>query len=53
MHWVVTEEASPTLDQAVERTYAWNARKRQFSARQIEIAFQMLADKGWTQSVAT
>lgn len=30
-------------------TYAWNERKRQFSRRQIKIAFDVLSEKGWIE----
>jgi hypothetical protein len=36
-----------TLDDVVARTYAWNERKRQFTARQIGIAADVLTAKGW------
>lgn len=48
VHWVVTREQATTLDAAVEHTYAWNDRKRQFTRRQIGIAARVLAEQGWT-----
>jgi O-acetyl-ADP-ribose deacetylase (regulator of RNase III) len=53
VHWVVAQEGAATLDRVIERTYAWNARKQQFTPRQIGIAFDVLVRKGWTQLVAT
>jgi O-acetyl-ADP-ribose deacetylase (regulator of RNase III) len=47
VHWVVTQEGSATLDEAVARTYSWNERKKRFSARQIAVAFDVLRSKGW------
>ncbi|MDE2180243.1 MAG: macro domain-containing protein [candidate division NC10 bacterium] len=47
VHWVMTHEPVRTLDDVVARTYAWNERKRQFTLRQIGIAAEMLAKKGW------
>lgn len=47
VHWVMTHEPVRTLDDIVARTYAWNERKRQFTLRQIGIAAEMLATKGW------
>lgn len=48
VHWVVKQESASTLDDVLERTYAWNTRKRQFSPRQIGIAVNLLSQKGWT-----
>jgi len=47
VHWVVEEEQAQTMDGIEKRIYGWNERKRQFSRRQIEIAVDVLANKGW------
>jgi len=47
VHWVATREGATTLDEVVARTYAWNDRKSRFSTRQIGLAFDVLANKGW------
>jgi hypothetical protein len=47
VHWVATREDATTADRAVARTYAWNDRKSRFSTRQISLAFEVLANKGW------
>ncbi|MDD9869302.1 MAG: macro domain-containing protein [Gammaproteobacteria bacterium] len=47
VHWVVEEEQAQTMDGIEKRIYGWNERKRQFSQRQIEIAVDVLANKGW------
>ena len=47
VHWVVTREKAQTLADVVDRTYAWNDRKEQFTQRQIKIAYETLADRGW------
>ena len=47
VHWVASEESAGTIDEVVSRTYAWNERKRRFTRRQIELAFGIMADKGW------
>ena len=49
VHWVMKHEAARTLEDVVERTYAWNPRKRQFSPRQIGIAVNVLSRKGWVE----
>ncbi len=48
VHWVMKHESVTTLDDAIERTYAWNERKRQFTRRQICIAVDVLSAQGWT-----
>jgi O-acetyl-ADP-ribose deacetylase (regulator of RNase III) len=50
VHWVATREGAATADEAVAHTYSWNDRKRRFSARQISLAFDVLATKGWLGS---
>ncbi len=47
IHWVMTREEAPTLDEIVAHTYAWNVRKQQFSRRQIGIALKVLSEQGW------
>jgi O-acetyl-ADP-ribose deacetylase (regulator of RNase III) len=51
VHWLLTREQVPA-HRLVEGVYAWNERKRQFTARQIELARDVLRDKGWSQSPA-
>ena len=47
VHWVATHENAKTAEEAAARVYAWNERKRRFSTRQIDIAYQTLKAKGW------
>lgn len=47
VHWVVTQEKAQALPDVVDHTYAWNDRKKQFSPRQIKIAYETLAGEGW------
>ena len=47
IHWVVTREGAATAEAVLERTYAWNDRKRRFSPRQIRLAWDVLREKGW------
>lgn len=53
VHWVVTHDGAADVDQAVERTYAWNERKARFSPRQIALAFDVLEKKGWLGKTPT
>ena len=47
VHWIVSEGQSQTVDDVIEQTYAWSDRKKQFSPRQIRLAADVLARKGW------
>lgn len=47
VHWVVRKEMAETFDKVIRSMYAWNNRKRQFSRRQIRIAYDTLSEKGW------
>lgn len=40
-------ESVHSLEDVVERTYAWNERKRNFTERQIGIAANVLTRQGW------
>ena len=47
VHWVAAHEGVTTVEQAVEKTYAWSDRKRMFKERHIRIAWTVLNRKGW------
>lgn len=47
VHWIVKEENAKSIDEIVEKIYAWSDKKKRFTARQIEIAFEVLKHKGW------
>lgn len=47
VHWVATRENARNVSDIAEKVYVWNDRKRCFSQRQIEIAFDCLSSKGW------
>lgn len=47
VHWVATREGATQPDEAANRCYEWNDRKRMFSRRQIEAAWDALTQKGW------
>jgi O-acetyl-ADP-ribose deacetylase (regulator of RNase III) len=51
VHWIVTHEQPKDIDDIATKTYAWNDRKRQFSRRQIALAANVLAQKGWISIV--
>jgi len=47
VHWVCTREGAASGEKAVERTYAWNERKKSFDRKQITLARDVLASQGW------
>jgi uncharacterized protein YwgA len=47
VHWLVTHESIKEVDDIVRSAYAWNERKKQFSERQIRLAFDKLVRNGW------
>ena len=51
VHWVQTHENPQTIADLVRQTHSWNARKGQFSPRQIELASTVLAQAGWVQAL--
>ena len=52
VQWIVSKEQVRTLDEVVERTYAWNDRKKQFSKRQIALAVDVLSRKSWIENLS-
>jgi O-acetyl-ADP-ribose deacetylase (regulator of RNase III) len=51
VYWVIKDEPVNTVDDVIKHTYEWNAHKRQFTRRQIAIAANVLADKGWSKKL--
>lgn len=47
VHWVATREDAKTAEEAIDKTYAWNERKRMFQEEHIRIAWKILAKKEW------
>ena len=47
VHWVATREDAKTATEAIEKTYAWNERKRMFQEEHIRIAWQILDKNQW------
>ena len=47
VHWVCTRDHAMDAAEVVSKVYSWNDRKRQFTPRQILIARNVLARKGW------
>lgn len=51
VHWVVSEEQCHSLGDVIAEVHAWSGRKKQFSERQIELAFETLVNKGWLRKI--
>lgn len=47
VHWVATREGADTTAKALALIHSWSERKRAFTERQVGIAFNTLAAKGW------
>ena len=48
VHWVTKHSnLGVAMEDVVAQTHAWNERKKQFTSRQIGIAWQVLNSKGW------
>ncbi len=53
VHWVAIHEDAKTAEEAVEKTYSWNKRKRMFQEKHIKLAWDVLERKGWLQHSRT
>ncbi|MFH1998436.1 MAG: macro domain-containing protein [Planctomycetota bacterium] len=51
VHWVASQEGATTPQEAVQKTYAWDSRKRMFQEEHIHTAWEVLDSKGWFESV--
>lgn len=47
VHWLRKHEEVHEASEAIEATYSWNQRKKRFTPRQIEIAYERLERLGW------
>jgi O-acetyl-ADP-ribose deacetylase (regulator of RNase III) len=47
VHWVAAHEGARTVEQAIEKTYAWSDRKRMFREQHIRTAWSVLERQGW------
>lgn len=51
VHWVAKNEGVQSVEEVKQKTYAWNERKKQFSARQIDVAAKTLSKHRWIEVV--
>lgn len=49
VHWVMTQDNAQSIEDVTRSTYGWNDRKRQFTERQINLAVEVLSNKGWVK----
>ncbi|HLB42552.1 MAG TPA: macro domain-containing protein [Gammaproteobacteria bacterium] len=49
VHWVMTQDNVQSIEDVTRFTYGWNDRKRQFTERQINLAVEVLSNKGWVK----
>lgn len=47
VHWVMNREGASQHDSVARQVYGWNARKQQFTPRQLAIAEERLKTQGW------
>jgi len=53
VHWVMSREGATQHESVERQVYSWNARKQQFTPRQLAIAEERLRSHGWlSQEVA-
>ena len=52
VHWTLDHNSPRSREDLVEQVYAWNDRKKRFFPRQIGLAADVLAQKGWTCGTA-
>ena len=51
IHWIIKKQAVGSIEDVIHHTYAWNDHKRQFTHRQIALAADVLAEKGWVEKL--
>ena len=47
IHWVAKHEGADTAENAIRKTYGWNSRKQMFKEKHINLAWEILGNKGW------
>ena len=49
VHWILEHDHPRSQDELVGQVHGWHERKKQFTPRQIELARNVLIDRGWSQ----
>lgn len=47
VHWITRTHGARSTDEIAQHVYAWSERKRRFTPRQIDLAMNVLTEKGW------
>lgn len=47
VHWIATKENVKTIEDIITHVHQWNERKKQFTPRQIKLAYNVLKEKNW------
>lgn len=53
VYWIMKNDPVNSVDDVIQNTYAWNEHKRQFTPRQIALATDVVAQKGWGRKLET
>ncbi|MBL4659285.1 MAG: macro domain-containing protein [Alcanivoracaceae bacterium] len=49
VHWIIKKEPVDTFEKLINKIYEWSSHKNKFTVRQIQIAVDVLSQKGWIQ----
>jgi O-acetyl-ADP-ribose deacetylase (regulator of RNase III) len=52
VHWVARTEGAGSATDAIRKVHEWNPRKQRIDPRQIELAWNTLAAKGWLETAS-
>ncbi len=47
VHWVIINECPKSFEELIKNIYDWSDRKKQFTHRQVDLAFNVLKNKDW------
>jgi len=53
VHWVAINDHAQNVPEAQEKIFTWNERKRMFQKHHIEVAWNILQQKGWIKPSST
>jgi O-acetyl-ADP-ribose deacetylase (regulator of RNase III) len=51
VYWIIKNESVNSISDVIKHTYAWSDHKRQFSPRQIALAADVVAERGWAKKL--
>lgn len=47
VYWVAKNESAQNLEQVIRQVHAWSERKKEFTPKQIDLAYQLLKQHSW------